>query len=94
MADSRALLHGLENYSDTLRRHLAELQAHFEALSASWQRFSGVYEGDAADEFRDNWNVTTNRFRAYIDNTERIYRILELRIDALRETNRREGILG
>src|SRR2546423_1079404 len=76
MADTRVLLRGLEDYSDTLRRHLAELRAHFEALSAAWQRFSSVYEGDAADEFRDHWGITTRRFREYIDNTERIDRIL------------------
>ena len=94
MADSRALYNGLVNYRQTLEKHLADVTSEYEELGNMWSRFSSVYEGDAADQFRQNWMRTTSVFQEYITQTAAINRLLEERITALGEADRPEGMLG
>lgn len=95
MADSRILLAGLEEYRRVLGVHLSKLKAEYQQLDNTWHRFSAVYEGDAADQFRAGWIRTTQRFQEYIEQTQKISAMLDERIDYLRATNRTEGgVLG
>lgn len=94
MADTHALLIGLEEYSRTLYRHVSELRDHFNTLSREWSAFSDHYQGEAANQFRDHWLNTTRRFQEYIEGTEAINRLLEERIEHLRAADRRESVLG
>ena len=91
MADSRILLAGLEEYRRTLDTHLSKLKSEYQNLDNTWRRFSSVYEGDAADQFRAGWQRTTQRFQEYIDHTHKISIMLDERISALRDANRTEG---
>jgi len=91
--DTRILLAGLEEYRTSLQRHLIELRTEFSQLENRWHSFSGVYEGDAADQFRAQWLRTTERFREYVQRTEAIAAILDERIDHLREVNRTDSTL-
>lgn len=93
MADSRLLLNGLVEYRSSLERHLSSLRTEFDALQSRWNAFSAVYEGDAADEFKPGWAQTTARFNEYITRTTAIARMLDNRIEHLREANKREGIV-
>lgn len=94
VVDSRILLAGLEQYCRALDKHLTNLQAEYQQLDNTWRGFSAVYQGDAADEFREGWMRTAQRFQEYIEQTLRISQILEARIEALRGVNRREGTIG
>ncbi len=89
--DSRSLLSGLEEYSRVLERHSVMLKIEFRNVDSHWAQFSGVYEGDAADQFRAGWLRTTLNFQEYISQTDRIKALLEERIEALREANRNES---
>lgn len=94
MADSRALYNGLTNYHDALEMHVKNLASEYQEVENMWHRFSAVYEGDAADQFRANWMRTVSTFQEYITQTEQISRLLEERITALGEADRSEGMLG
>lgn len=95
MANSTILLRLLEDYSRVLERHSDSLKIEFNSLDSRWQQFSGVYEGEAAEQFRAGWIRTTHNFEEYIEQTERIHLLLEERIEALREADRAEsGLIG
>jgi hypothetical protein len=94
VADTRVLLQGLEEYHSTLRRHLIEVRTEFAQVERQWQVFSSVYESDAADQFRAKWLRTVQRFEEYIQRSENISRVLEERIDYLRELNAPDSSLG
>lgn len=91
MADSRILLAGLEEYHRALELHFSRLKAEYDHLDNTWRQFCGVYEGDAADQFRAGWVQTSQRFQEYIHHTGLISGILKERIEYLREANRQEG---
>lgn len=91
MADTRILLAGLEEYHRVLGSHLSKLTAEFQQLDSTWRQFSAVYEGDAADQFREGWIRTTQRFQEYIEQTQKISAVLDERIEHLRAANRTEG---
>lgn len=93
MADTRRLLEGLVEYRGSLERHLSSLQSEFKAVQSRWRAFSAVFAGDAADEFKPGWAQTEARFSEYIARTTAISRMLDRRIESLREANRREGLL-
>ncbi len=90
--DTRSLLKGLEDYRKSLDRHLKELNTEFRVMEQRSHALNSVYTGDAADEFRKYWSVTTARFREYLTRTQRISAMLDERIEYLREYNRREGL--
>lgn len=92
-ADLALLLRGLEDYRSSLEIHLRTATQEYEQLDTRWQAFSSVYEGDAARQFRSHWLLTRQRFEDYITATEKISRLLDERIEALRRVNR-EGELG
>lgn len=94
MADSRALLNGLVNYHQALEKHLKDLTSEYQNLENMWHRFSSVYEGDAADQFRANWMRTASTFQEYITQTEGISHLLEERIASLGIANNPDGTLG
>jgi len=91
VADTRVLLAGLEEYHRVLGLHLSKLTAEFQQLDGTWRQFSAVYEGNAADQFREGWIRTTQRFQEYIDQTQKISAVLNERIEHLREADRTEG---
>lgn len=92
-ADSALLLRGLEEYRSSLDVHLQTVTHEYEQLDTRWQAFSSVYEGDAAQQFRSHWLCTRQRFEDYITATQKISKLLDERIEALRRVNR-EGDLG
>jgi uncharacterized protein YukE len=89
--DMRVLLAGLEEYHRVLGKHLSKLMGEYQQLDAQWRRFSAVYEGDAADQFREGWMRTANRFQEYIEQTQKISALLDERIEDLRQANRTES---
>ena len=93
MTDATALLAGLEQYRRSLDRHLADLKSKHQEVENSWHRFSEVYEGDAADQFRANWLRTEANFHEYIEQTQKISKMLDERIEYLRRLDQPEGIL-
>ena len=93
--DARVLLQGLEEYNRALEHHAVMLKLQFHYLDSHWQQFSSNYEGDAADQFRAGWIRTTRNFTEYIDQTDRIQKLLEERIEALRQADKTEsGLIG
>ena len=88
--DTRLLLHALEEYNSTLRRHVIELRTNFDQMETQWQTFAYYYEGDAADQFKAYWQRTVDRFREYQIRTEALSLVLEERIEALRLANQTE----
>lgn len=91
MADSRILLSGLKEYRRSLGTHLSRLTTEFQQLDRIWRQFDRVYQGDAADQFREGWQRTTRRFEDYIEQTDKISRLLDERIADLEQVNRTEG---
>jgi uncharacterized protein YukE len=93
MANSTILLAGLEEYHRRMEQHMSRLEQEYQELDKRWQAFSGVYEGNAAEQFRAGWRRTGDGFRVYVEQSQRIMRVLEGRIAALREANRAEGYM-
>jgi len=95
MADSRILLAELEEYRRVLERHLSQVTAEYQQLDNNWQQFNAVSEGDYADQFRDGWFRTSQRFHEYLAQTRKINAMLDERIEQLRRLNQAEGgLLG
>jgi uncharacterized protein YukE len=95
VTDARVLLQGLQEYNRALDRHSGMLKLRFHYLDSHWLQFSSVYEGDAADQFRAGWTRTNHSFMEYIEQTDRIQKVLEERIEALREADKTEsGLIG
>ena len=93
--DTRILLQGLDDYSRVLEHHSSQLKIEFNQLDSKWRQFSTSYEGEAADQFRAGWIRTTQNFRDYIEQSERIRLLLRERIEALRDADRVEsGLIG
>lgn len=78
-------------YRSSLESHLSQLRDEYQQLEHRWHSFSSVYEGNAADQFKDGWARTTSRFREYIDRSSSIIRILDERIQYLQDADRQEG---
>ncbi len=93
MADTRLLLSLLEEYRRSLRHHLVEVRTEFDQVSRRWQIFAEVYDGDAADQFKEGWNRTSARFHEYTERSEAIAAVLDQRIEELREANRTDSSL-
>jgi hypothetical protein len=91
MADTRKLLRGLEDYRKQLLQHVTQLQKEYQHLERRWHAFRDVYAGDAADQFKPGWEQTSHGFREYLGQTKQIMRILDERIDLLRQANQKEN---
>lgn len=91
MADSRILLTGLEEYRRVLEIHLSRLTEEYQHLDSIWRQFNVEAEGDYADQFREGWMRTTQRFQEYIEQTRKINVVLNERIEHLRRLNQTEG---
>ena len=64
----------------------------FQTLQTSLSKLSAVYEGVGAREFQSHWKRTGADFKEYISGAQGIQRILEERIERLREADRAEGL--
>ena len=87
MSDTKKLLLGLKEYSDSLEKHLASLRAEYEQLENSWKLFNSVAEGDYAEQFRGGWLRTANNFQEYINYSYKIQEMLKDRIADLELVN-------
>jgi len=92
MADMRRLLVGLQDYHSSLQRHVMQVRQEFQQLENRWHALGSVYEGTAAEEFRQHWLRTTAGFNEYVNQTQQISGILRERIDALEEADRAVGL--
>jgi len=90
VADTTALLHGLENYRASLDRHLRELRYEYDTLTSVWNSFSSVYNGIAADQLKEGWVRTASRFDEYVNRTTAIAYMLDERIESLRAADKQE----
>ena len=91
MADTRALLNGLEEFLQAFSRHATAVQEDFDRLQASWSNLSEVYQGDAAQSLADDWQGTVRVFREHIDSCGDMTALLRERIYALAEANSAKG---
>jgi len=89
--DSRRLLAGLEEYHRKLIRQKATFTSELTNARSCWSRLSEVYQGTAADQFRNAWECTYRNLSEYLSAVERLEPILRDRIEALREADRAVG---
>lgn len=90
--DTRALLSGLNEYRDSLEKHVSQLTAEHQQLEHRWRAFNAVSEGDYADQFRAGWMRTNEQFKSYIDQSVKIKALLNNRITSLEALNKGEGL--
>jgi uncharacterized protein YukE len=88
MPDMTALLAGLEDYHESLVRHIDQVRQDFIRVENAWACLDECFAGQAADEFRAVWEAASQRFREYVDRTADIQTILSHRIESLREADR------
>ena len=84
MSDAARLVVLLEDYAQALSAHLGTVREEFRSLEQAWVALSDVYEGNAADQFRDVFLGTTARMRAYEEDGTALLGLLRRRIEALR----------
>ena len=92
MANADVLLTHLTNYRDTLRVQVANMRQQYAETTKRWNSFSLVYEGVAADQFRNYWLSTCRHFDEYITQTESILVLLDQKIEDLHNLTRTESI--
>lgn len=88
MANTTLLLNGLKNYNNSLQKHIKEVYDEFQDLSNVWWQFREVYEGQAADEFSNEWNRVDDMFKNYLRSTDNISRYLGSKINELEELDK------
>jgi len=79
------LKNGLIKYNDSLIEHLNRLQADFEQLKVHYHFFANEYEGREADEFRLTWEQTMRWFEEYADDSIKLSKLLEERVNHLQK---------
>jgi len=89
--DTRRLLAGLQEYRNSLEKHIAQLTSEYYQLEKRWRAFNAVSEGDYATQFRLGWTQTDARFKAYINQSQKIKALLNERITDLENVNRIES---
>jgi uncharacterized protein YukE len=93
MANPQILLAGLRDYQKELERHREVLQLAYNEVSNIGQPFIEVYEGEAAEQFKAGWARTQQKFETYLEETQKINRLLLERMEALGEVVRPEDDL-
>jgi len=89
--DTRRLLAGLQEYQKSLEKHIAQLTSEYNQLENRWRAFNAASEGDYAAQFRSGWMQADARFKAYINQSQKIKSLLNERIVALEDLNRQES---
>lgn len=87
----RLLLAGLQAYDEHLHRHVANLEAEYQALEQRWYALNSIYDGDGADQFRAGWQRTTEGFAEYKEQVRQIADILSERIEHLKKAEQAES---
>ena len=77
------LREGLNQYNDSLKKHLNLLQSDFDMLMNYYYQLSYEYEGRAAEQFKISWERTSTWFESYIENSQQLSTMLQERIDKL-----------
>lgn len=88
MSETKNLLHGLQQYLAALELLYQRSAEFFPILEQRWGALNAVYDGDAADQFRDGWQRTTRNFHDYEDGLQKIARTLSERVRHLEEYER------
>lgn len=85
MTDSTRLAHLLDRYATALALHLGTVREEFQGLERAWAALSDVYEGDAAEQFRDVFGHSAARMHRYETDADRMLTLLRARLETLRE---------
>ena len=93
MADTRVLLDRLREYRAGLKAQLGRLSDELQQLEAARAALDSVFEGDGAEEFRQSWQRTADRFRIYIEEGTLLANGLDARIADLETANVAQGDL-
>ncbi len=88
--NTRHLLEALEEYERALNRQALAFRSELEPLRTSWLHLSSVYEGTAAEQFRQGWESTARMLDDYLATTERLLPIIKDRIESLRKADRED----
>lgn len=83
MANVDLLLQNLRDYRNVLRLQVQRMRDGYNEVEKRWGNFSAVYEGNAAEQFRDGWLRTVRKFNEYMDVSERILIVLDAKIEEL-----------
>ena len=67
-----SLKNALLSYQTALNQHLLVLKEEFEMLETAWRSLNDVYEGSAAEEFKEAWRKTMVDFEDSIGKIETI----------------------
>jgi uncharacterized protein YukE len=85
MTDVTALTGLLADYAGALDGHLSTLREEFSDLERAWTGLSEVYEGSAAEQFRNVFLGTASRMHQYEHDATILVGILRQRIGTLQQ---------
>ena len=83
--DVDKLRYGLIVYLGSLRKHTAFVEQDAYEVQRWWQALNAEYGGQRAEELERDWMQTTAWFNDYINQTHRLAKFLEERIESLRD---------
>ena len=72
-----SLKNALLSYQAALNKHLLVLKEELEVLETAWRSLNDVYEGAAAEEFKEAWRKTIVDFEDSVGKMETILYFLE-----------------
>lgn len=84
MTDVTALTAVLEDYANTMETHLGTVREEFTQLERAWAGLSDVYEGAAAEQFRNVFLATAQRMHRYEQDAGVLLGVLRERVRTLR----------
>jgi uncharacterized protein YukE len=93
-AEFDQLIAGLEDYLEGLRKHRKVLQSVRESTGRKYRALNAVWGGKAARSLHAQWSRTGAWFEDYLTRTNRLAKLLEERIEALRKANKEEFGMG
>lgn len=89
--DVTLLLSRLRSYSAALDRHTLAVQRAYDKAQESYTHLRRMWGGDAAQEFYEHWDRTTEAFERYLNGARRIKETLDARIESLSEADQPMG---
>lgn len=91
MVEPMSLAAVLDEYRETIARHLTAAREQFDAVDRAWRGLAECYAGRGADEFRPSWEETTRRFEEYLDRSALLATVLAEKSQHLRAFDRSQA---
>lgn len=92
MTDVTRLIQALEGYRRELEYHNRKVSDAYDQLEKALSRLNAAHKGAAASEYQSHWRRTKDGLKHYNEGAKSIQKLLDSRLEALKQVDRTEGL--